>query len=216
MRSRWLAAAFGLALTLVLPSVSSAATLTFTNANCSDFQVSSSSGGNVSLTCVPVVGPVCTLTASTPNPVINTTLTLTAACTGGAGGYTYAWTGLSGACSTAVCQDTQSAAGAKTYSVTATSGANQGPPASTTVTWVAQATSAPSGCGLSATPTSLPAGGGSVTLTAACSGGGAPTSYSWTGGTVTPICCSMAAMLCVVNGVCVVWSPVPSRPTTRP
>ena len=27
---------------------------------------------------------------------------------------------------------------------------------------------------------------------------------------------SIAAMLCVVNGVCVVWSPVPSRPTTRP
>lgn len=27
---------------------------------------------------------------------------------------------------------------------------------------------------------------------------------------------SMLASVCVVNGVCVVWSPVPSRPTTRP
>ncbi len=27
---------------------------------------------------------------------------------------------------------------------------------------------------------------------------------------------SMFASVCVVNGVCVVWSPVPSRPTTRP
>jgi len=27
---------------------------------------------------------------------------------------------------------------------------------------------------------------------------------------------SMFAKLCVVNGVCVVWSPVPSRPTARP
>ena len=35
-------------------------------------------------------------------------------------------------------------------------------------------------------------------------------------GTVTPICCNMACRLCVVKGVCVVWSPVPSRPTTRP
>src|SRR4051812_13853839 len=125
MRPRHLFAAFGLALTLLLPAISSAATLTFTNANCSDFQVSSSPGGNVSLTCVPVVGPVCTLQASTPNPVINTTLTLTAACTGGAGGYTYVWSGLSSACSAGVCQDTQATPGPKTYSVTATSGVNQ-------------------------------------------------------------------------------------------
>jgi len=187
MRPRHLLAAFGLVLALVLPALSSAATLTFTNANCADFQVSSSSGGNVSLTCVPVVGPVCTLQASTPNPVINTSLTLTAACTGGAGGYTYAWTGLSSACSVAVCQDTQSAAGAKTYTVTATSGANQGPPASATVTWVAQASNPPTGCTLTANPPSLPAGGGAVTVSASCTGGGAPTSYSWSGGSLTAI-----------------------------
>lgn len=35
-------------------------------------------------------------------------------------------------------------------------------------------------------------------------------------GTVTPICVSMLRMLCTVKGVCEVWSPVPSRPTTRP
>jgi hypothetical protein len=35
-------------------------------------------------------------------------------------------------------------------------------------------------------------------------------------GTVTPSCCSIACRLCVVKGVCVVWSPVPSRPTTSP
>ena len=35
-------------------------------------------------------------------------------------------------------------------------------------------------------------------------------------GTVTPSCCSIAFRLWVVKGVCVVWSPVPSRPTTRP
>jgi len=36
------------------------------------------------------------------------------------------------------------------------------------------------------------------------------------GGSVTPICVSMLTMLWVVNGVWVVWSPVPSRPTTTP
>jgi hypothetical protein len=186
MRPRYLIAAFTLALAFIAPSISSAATLTFTSAACSDFTVSSS-GGNVTLTCVPVVGPVCTLAASTPNPVINTPVTLTAACTGGAGGYTYAWQGLSTGCTTAVCTDTQSTAGAKIYTVTATSGANQGPPASALVNWVAQAASPPTGCTLTANPTSLPTGGGAVTLTAACSGGGAPTSFAWSGGSVTQL-----------------------------
>ena len=36
------------------------------------------------------------------------------------------------------------------------------------------------------------------------------------GGSVTPSCDSIEVMLCTVNGVCVVWSPLPSRPTTRP
>jgi hypothetical protein len=36
------------------------------------------------------------------------------------------------------------------------------------------------------------------------------------GGTVTPNFASMFSMLWIVNGVWVVWSPVPSSPTTRP
>jgi len=36
------------------------------------------------------------------------------------------------------------------------------------------------------------------------------------GGIVTPYLASMLRMLCTVNGVWLVWSPVPSRPTTRP
>ena len=36
------------------------------------------------------------------------------------------------------------------------------------------------------------------------------------GGMVTPKRSSMFSMLWMVNGACVVWSPVPSRPTTRP
>ena len=44
--------------------------------------------------------------------------------------------------------------------------------------------SAPSGCALTANgtnPATLPAGGGTVSLNASCSGGGAPTSYVWSG-----------------------------------
>ena len=36
------------------------------------------------------------------------------------------------------------------------------------------------------------------------------------GGTVMPNCASIEFMLCAVKGVCVVWSPVPSKPTTKP
>jgi len=36
------------------------------------------------------------------------------------------------------------------------------------------------------------------------------------GGRVTPMLESMLMMLCTVNGVWVVWSPLPSRPTTMP
>jgi hypothetical protein len=38
----------------------------------------------------------------------------------------------------------------------------------------------------------------------------------WPGGSVTPMLPSMLITLCTVKGVCVVWSPEPSRPTTRP
>ncbi|HSV20069.1 MAG TPA: hypothetical protein VLR71_16765 [Casimicrobiaceae bacterium] len=183
MRPRFIIAAFGLALALVMPAVSSAATLQFTNPNCSDFQVSSSSNGVVTLNCVLITAPVCTLTAATPNPVINSALNLTAACTGNTSGYTYTWSGGSTAkCTTSTCTDTQSAAGPVTYTVFATGAGSQGPPATATVTWVSQASAPPSGCTLAANPNALPAGGGSVFLTATCSGGGAPTQYSWTGG----------------------------------
>ena len=35
-------------------------------------------------------------------------------------------------------------------------------------------------------------------------------------GSWMPSCCSSDFMLCAVKGACVVWSPVPSRPTIRP
>ena len=170
MRSRYLIAAFSLALALVAPSVFAAGTVTFNNTGCADFTVSNNGGGNFTLTCVPVVGPVCTITPLTPNPVINTTITVTAACNGG-GGYTYVWTGVTPACNTPTCADTQTTAGARNYTVVATSGGNQGPPSTYTLNWQAQAALPPSGCSLTANPTSLPTGGGAVTLTASCTTG---------------------------------------------
>ena len=169
MRPRFIIAAFGLALALVMPAVSSAATLQFTNPNCSDFQVSSSSNGVVTLNCVLITAPVCTLTAATPNPVINSTLNLTAACTGNTSGYTYTWSGGGTAkCNTSTCTDSQSVAGPVTYTVYATGGGSQGPPATATVAWVNQASAPPSNCALTANPNALPSGGGSVFLKETC------------------------------------------------
>ena len=47
----------------------------------------------------------------------------------------------------------------------------------------------------------------------------AATFFNWGltfAGTVTPICVSILRILCTVNGVWDVWSPVPSSPTTSP
>jgi len=187
MRPRFAFAAFGLVLALLVPVAAPAATLQFTNPNCSDFKVVNSSNGVVTLNCVLITAPICTLTPSTNYPVINTALTLTASCTGG-GAYTYSWQGVAaGQCSGNVCQDTMTAAGPKAYTVTASMGSNQGPTASTFVIWTAQPSQPPAGCSLTASPASLPAGGGAVSLTAACSGGGGATSYSWTGGSVVAV-----------------------------
>jgi hypothetical protein len=190
MRLRSIFAALGLALALLVPSVAPAATLQFNNPNCSDFQISSSSNGVVTLNCVLITAPVCQIVPSTPNPVINTILTLTASCTGNTTGYTYAWGGGTTAnCSNgSTCGDLQSTPGPITYALIATApNGSRGPTANLTVTWVAAPATPPSGCTLTANPNQLPAGGGTVTLTAACTGGGAPTSYSWTGGSLTSL-----------------------------
>ena len=72
------------------------------------------------------------------------------------------------------------------YQVNATAAPLSGQ-AMVTVTWTDAAVAVPTGCSLAANPTSLPAGGGNVTLTASCAGGSTPTSYAWTGpGVATP------------------------------
>jgi hypothetical protein len=82
------------------------------------------------------------------------------------------------------CTGNESAVGGVTYGVTATNNIGTGTAASQLVTWSNTPPAAPSGCSLLASPSSLPTGGGAVNLTASCTGGGAPTSYAWTGGTI--------------------------------
>jgi len=67
---RFVIAAFSLVLALAAPAAFAAGTVTFNNTGCADFTVTNNGGGNFTLTCVPVVGPVCVITPSTSSPAI--------------------------------------------------------------------------------------------------------------------------------------------------
>ena len=130
------------------------------------------SGGGTTPT--PPVGPTpfCAISASSTTPSVNSTLTLTAACTNSP--TTFAW---SGGCtsSTNTCTTTQAVPGARTYSVTAINAAGEGPASSIAVMWQ-QPPTAPPTCTLTAN-TATPYVGGSVTLTASCTQ--SPQSWQW-------------------------------------
>jgi hypothetical protein len=163
----------------------SAATLTFTDSNCADFTITNSGNGNFHVTCNFIAVPMCQLGASNPSPTVGSTITLSAACSGAP--FNWFFAGSTSACSTfsSTCADTRTTPGPVTYSVLGQNAAGRGPLATVTVNWQAGTPLlAPSGCSLVASPTSLPAGGGAVTLSAACSGGGAPTAFAWSGGSV--------------------------------
>jgi hypothetical protein len=167
-----------------------AATLTFTDNNCASFSVTGSAP-TFTLVCQSLA---CTLSASPAAPTPGQTTTMTASCSGGTGAITFSnWISATGGCppvngagavGTAM---SGIAVGPCTYRVTGTDTASLSGTASTNVTWSSTPPAVPSGCTLTPSTASLPAGGGNVTLTSACSGGGAPTSYAWTGaGVVTP------------------------------
>lgn len=183
----WCAAC--LALSVAPVRTVDAATLTFSDPNCINFEMSETppSSGNYAVTCNLLTTPVCQLTANTLTPAINTPVTLTASCNRSPTSWAFSG-GNAASCPTSqsTCSDTQTATGAVTYKVTASNGAGAGPEATVTVNWqVAAPLAAPSGCTLSANPSSLPAGGGTTALSVSCAGGGAPTTYAWTGGTLS-------------------------------
>jgi hypothetical protein len=128
-------------------------------------------GGSPSTPAVPNAVPVCSLSASSNPANINSTITLAASCSGSP--TQYRWVG----CSTngTSCTVTETAAGPRTYSLTASNATGHGNPASLTVNWQAPL---PPSCTVSASPTA-PFVGQSVTVSATC--GGSPSSFTWTG-----------------------------------
>jgi hypothetical protein len=127
----------------------------------------------------------CAVTASPATfPAGGGNVTLSVACSGGGAPTSFAWTGGFATGTTATNTRSGSITSTTTFGVTPSNSAGSAPTANVTVL-VSAPVVAPSGCALSAAPASLPAGGGNVTLTAACSGGGSPTSFSWTGGFAT-------------------------------
>jgi outer membrane autotransporter protein len=102
---------------------------------------------------------------------------LTASCSGGGSATSYLWTLPDGAMvATTVPQLSATAIGSYTVQGVNGSGTSAASPPATV------AGAAPTSCAISPSSVTLPSGSASpsTTLTAACSGGGAPTSYLWT------------------------------------
>lgn len=114
------------------------------------------------------------------------TITLTALCTTGSP-TTYAWSG--GNCQGNTTQSCQASGSNATvnYSVVVSNaiGAGTPNPATKQVVWSNALPVAPSSCTITPSPASLPAGGGSVNLTAQCAGGDAVDTWNWTNATYT-------------------------------
>ncbi len=123
--------------------------------------------------------PVCTITADKSSPPVGSTVTFTASCTNSP--QSYGWTGCTGLSTT--CTATSATPGSKSYQLSASNSAGNGPPASITVSWVQ---AGPPTCTL-ASSQSAPLLNTTITLTATCSG--ATGNYVWTGCTSTTATC---------------------------
>ena len=184
--------ALGATLVVIGAAPTQAAQITYTDAACSSFAVTGAAP-NFTLTCSKLA---CSLSASPASPLspLTAATTLTTACSP-SGNYTYAWSKSPGndarcppapvpATSTNNISGTGQAVAGCVYQVDVNGGANGNGVATISLDWTANApppAAAPTGCGITANPASLPTLGGAVTLTASCGGGGAPTSYDWTG-----------------------------------
>ncbi len=157
-----------------------AASVTLSVAPCDSFTLTGTPP-NQTLNCVVSSAPSgCSIQGPTSGTV-GTPITLTTVCAQGVPN-AWAWTG--GHCqgvTTQSCTGTEGSVGNVTYNVVASNAFGPAPTASTTVSWTNTPPQAPSGCVLSANPSTLPATGGTTVLTVACSGGGPPTNYVWAG-----------------------------------
>jgi hypothetical protein len=111
---------------------------------------------------------------------------LTAVCSGGAPATNWTWSGGNCAGLTSQsCPALENAATTQTYSVVIHNGAGADANPSLQVTWSSTPPAKPTGCSITPSPTSLPAAGGNVNLTAQCTGGGAVANWNWSGATYT-------------------------------
>lgn len=157
-----------------------AGSITLSDSNCDSFSLSGTAP-NQTLSCVVSNAPSgCTISGPATGQIGNS-ITLTAQC---ATGSPNAWSWTGGNCAgltTQSCSATSAAQGTVTYTVTPRNNIGAGNTASQDVVWSNTPPAVPSGCTLGASTQSLPIGGGTVTLTATCSGGGAPNTYAWAG-----------------------------------
>jgi len=114
--------------------------------------------------------------------MVGEVVTLSASCSGSP--TSYQWTGCTA--SGAQCTASETASGAKSYSVAATNATGAGQPASVTVSWQ-PAPTAPPACTVTSSNAS-PFTGTSITLTASCTN--QPTTYAWTGCSSTRSTCT--------------------------
>ena len=118
--------------------------------------------------------PVCTVFASDSAPLINTSIVLSASCTGNP--TSYSWSGVS--CSGVQCAAYQSNPGTAAYSVVASNATGTGAAAGVTVEWKTQAAAPTPQCTLTASDYA-PLIGQTITIASSCTN--SPTSYTWGG-----------------------------------
>ena len=162
-----------------------AGSITLSDSNCDSFSLSGSPG-NQTLTCVVSNAPTGCSIQGPSTGTNNVAITLTAVCSTGSP-TTWAWSG--GNCAGITTQSCQATANNATvnYSVVISNGIGPGSPnpATKQVVWSASLPNKPTGCTITPTPSSLPAAGGSVGLTAQCSGGDPVDTWTWGGATFT-------------------------------
>lgn len=159
--------------------------ITLSDSNCDSFSLSGSPG-NQTLTCVVSNAPTGCSIQGPSTGTNNVAITLTAVCSTGSP-TTWVWSG--GICAGITTQSCQATGNNATvnYSVVISNGIGPGSPnpATKQVVWSASLPNKPTGCTITPTPSSLPAAGGSVGLTAQCSGGDPVDTWTWGGATFT-------------------------------
>ena len=162
-----------------------AGSITLSDTNCDSFTLTGPAG-NQTLTCVVSNAPT---GCSIQGPGTGTNggqVTLTAVCSTGSP-TTFAWSG--GNCQGVITQSCQASDSnvTRNYSVVISNAIGPGSPnpATKSVVWSASLPVKPSQCTITPTPSSLPAAGGSVSLTAQCAAGDPVDTWNWGGATFT-------------------------------